>query len=529
MKDTKFTRVAALVMAIAVVFTMLACSGGGKTPSANEPIVATKNNTPDAPQPGNGGASGTKYEIVENVDTLKDDELRYVMIYNPRVYDENSTYDASSLKTGYLGMQVDVNAARADGDETAGYPLSNLPQNFFPPLPEDFEIEQSRADAMGVEYNVGDIATFRTFNLAMDKRPAVQYVCAYEGQYCHIWTRTTASQARLKAVADSFDSKIYKQVTETFGPARFDSSAGGKGKINLIFAPMDNGVYGYSYTYDSFATGEVNSYYDSYLLPNYDHDIVFINEGFLEPSFDSDRTLYSTVAHEFQHLVMAAAAMNTPNTTICRSWINESMSGYIEEVIYPGIQVENERPYSFMTSKLIRKGQSLYNFKTAEGFLSYDVGVYGSVFVFSDYLTDLAGDDVFTKFHKYWRESYSSTLSEAEALVNSVSPAAKAEIDNLVEYPRAIAFADENEEWMSKLALDFYLSMFAKEGNLNAYQPIDNSALLYDEINGATIEGGGRIIVAVDGEFEIPGDADAGLIYIGLDKNFKPVTDFVYK
>ena len=38
-----------------------------------------------------------------------------------------------------------------------------------------------------------------------------------------------------------------------------------------------------------------------------------------------------------------------------------------------------------------------------------------------------------------------------------------------------------------------------KAGNLDAYQPINNDYLLYDEINGANIEGGGRIIVAVDG------------------------------
>ena len=82
---------------------------------------------------------------------------------------------------------------------------------------------------------------------------------------------------------------------------------------------------------------------------------------------------------------------------------------------------------------------------------------------------------------------------------------------------------------MSKLTLDFYLSMFAKTGNLEAYKAIQNSALLYDEINGAEIEGGGRIIVAVDGKFEIPEDADSGLIYVGLDENYQPVTSFIYK
>ena len=54
--------------------------------------------------------------------------------------------------------------------------------------------------------------------------------------------------------------------------------------------------------------------------------------------------------------------------------------------------------------------------------------------------------------------------------------------------------------------------------------------LLYDEINPADIQGGGRVIAAtMDGTFEIPDDADYGLIYIGLDADFKPVTGICYK
>ena len=51
--------------------------------------------------------------------------------------------------------------------------------------------------------------------------------------------------------------------------------------------------------------------------------------------------------------------------------------------------------------------------------------------------------------------------------------------------------------------------------------------MLYCKEAPVEIEGGGRVIVAVEnGSFTIPADAGEGLIYIGLDENFNVVTAF---
>ena len=66
-------------------------------------------------------------------------------------------------------------------------------------------------------------------------------------------------------------------------------------------------------------------------------------------------------------------------------------------------------------------------------------------------------------------------------------------------------------------------------GDPEAFKNVKSDYLLYDELDGANIEGGGRIIIATkDGKFSIPDDADKGLIYIGLDKNFNVVTDPIF-
>ena len=81
----------------------------------------------------------------------------------------------------------------------------------------------------------------------------------------------------------------------------------------------------------------------------------------------------------------------------------------------------------------------------------------------------------------------------------------------------------------SKLTLAFYLSLLERSADAPlAYGNVDPLTLLYDEVNPANIEGGGRVIIAVKGNvFDIPEDADDGLVYVGLDENFQPVTPFI--
>ena len=83
---------------------------------------------------------------------------------------------------------------------------------------------------------------------------------------------------------------------------------------------------------------------------------------------------------------------------------------------------------------------------------------------------------------------------------------------------------------MSKLTLQFYLSLLSNSENISDFANVNRQSILYDSVEGTKVEGGGRLVFAVTGTtFTIPEDADSGLIYIGLDANFKPVTSPIYK
>jgi len=98
-----------------------------------------------------------------------------------------------------------------------------------------------------------------------------------------------------------------------------------------------------------------------------------------------------------------------------------------------------------------------------------------------------------------------------------------------VPYPETLVFDSYYEQLLSKLTLQFYLELLSKDAtDPKAFATVNGQDLLYNQINATTIEGGGRIIVALQGDsYTIPADADEGLIYVGLNKDFEPVTALI--
>ncbi len=457
---------------------------------------------------------------------LEDDDLAYVLIYNPLVYDEYKMKDKSQLSTGDFGSQIDVGGFRGDGLEEenpegiVSFAQSQLNANISW---EELNLDGSRAEPMGVDYEVGDEREFYCYpENSMDYRVVKEFECVYAGEYCYIWSTGDMDEDDLEEYGEEFDEEIYEEVVDTFGQPRF---VGESGKVNLMFYPMINGLGGCFCGLDIFSEDEVSDKVAERDGYNTNHAMVHINSGYA--SMSSMKTwMFGTMAHEFQHFICASNYFSTANEAWCRTWLNETMSGYIEEELYEGSKDEAGHYRSFNRSDLIRRGQSIYNFSVT----SSDIGVYGSVYYFSQYLAEMAGDDVFSRVHEYWRDSYSDTLCEGEALMNAVPKSVRRDINELIEYPDEVEFENSSEEWMSKLVLDFYLTMLSEDSDIDAFENIDRDSILYDERDGTNIEGGGRVIVAVkDGEFEVPSDADSGLIYVGLDSDFEVITGYIYQ
>lgn len=463
----------------------------------------------------------TTANVVENAN----DPVRYVMIYNPDVYDQDS-YLNIGRSTGSLGMQVEVDLNRSGLEDPITYmgaDQGKLNENV--PF-DELGGEGSRANAMIQPYRVGDTEIFYCYdNISLDNpRIARTFTCRYAGTSCNIWVaECEISDTIINDYGTQFDTYIYPNVTQTFGQPRFSQFGG---KVNLLYYPMPDG-YGGCFSYlDLYASEEVSLDNIINYGMNTDLDILHINGNYTV--YEQMQTfMRSTMAHEFQHLICATNTFETIDMNVCPVWINEAMSGYIEEVLYPGVKADENGGHlnAFLQGEFVRNGQSMYNFNST----TTDFGVYGSVYLYAEYMAGLAGDNVFSNFHSYWRGSYSDTLCDAEALAESFPLNVRMAIDDSISYPSTMIFDSFYEEWMSKLTLQFYLELLSKDDtDPEAFQLISGQDLLYNQINAATIEGGGRIIVALQGDsYTIPADADEGLIYVGLNKDFQPVTALI--
>ena len=468
------------------------------------------------------------------------DDISYVLIYNPDIWVKNNADGAGTKRnrfrsTGSLASWIDTDVGIRGGlrEMPEIIPFNETAVNG---IPEGIELspEGIRAEGLPPLYKKGD---FHDFYIGISNRRAESLECLYAGEKCCVWAlEKCISSEQARRYGDTFDKDIYPQDVGTFGTARFTASGG---KVHILYYPFEEterSTVGFFSQADLYASGERSEQDIKDYGMNTDHAIININAAFCgNPDFETN--IFSTQAHEFQHLICFTDSFESFNNSRGQVkgypdiWLNEAMSGYIEEKLYPGIQEKSGRYEDLSGSGLIRHGQSLYNFAARITESGLDIGVYGSVFLFSQYLEKKAGPEVFHRIHDYYRSGKNTDMTAAAALYHSMPAEFIREIDGRYPFSGAAQFSTAEQEWMSKLALDFYLSMLHyDESDPDAFEKVAARSLLYDELNPARIEGGGRIIFATrDGSFSIPEDADPGLMFIGLNSGFEPVTGICVK
>ena len=445
------------------------------------------------------------------------EEISYVMIYNPQIYTDDA--HTESRQTGSISQQITVEMNRGDN-------LGNLPETdpfsqveLDPAFISKINLDGGKADGLGKFYSVGDKENFYCGSQKdINTREERSFTCVYAGTHANIWTYEKVDQNTINKLGKAFDETTYQNCVDRFGEARFGEV------VNILIYPFsgNQNTVGFFCGYDLFSSMECDDATAKLYGVNRNINVININQMWLA----DETTTISTLAHEFQHLLCFTGYFAYGNQ--CAVWFNEAMSGYIEEVLYPGIKASHFE--TFHTSARIRNGQSLYNFGIDATSSSFDIGVYGSVFLFSEYLKNLSGNDIFSKFHSNWRRTYSE-MDTFTGIYNVVPENVRQQVDSLVQYPSSVRFASREQEWCSKLTLSFYLSTFTADQNAAAgYKNIAEEYLVYDSLRSANIEGGGRILLATKGgTFQIPEDADAGLVYVGLNKDLQIVTNIVTK
>ena len=448
-----------------------------------------------------------------------------VMIYNPKVdYSEkNSAY--GTLSTGNMSGQIKVTAGNFDGvgsevedecsPEGAGIGLPGDPEGFVPP---DFVSDgfQSAADRSFSQISEGEVKTFFYWPDYGGgyKKDQAEFTCLYAGERCLVWGYGFSDSAKARSFGEEFDSYIYANNTAYFGTGRFMEDGG---KLNILVYDMNySGIAGFFWSFELYTAKEQGSYAGGY---NAGEPIIHLNSPVVTRS--SERFNNATVAHEYQHLICASSTLlgkGYSRGVAMSDWLNESMSTQASDLSYPGVNEEKGRIRSYNRSVDVSSGQSLYNFATEN-----DIGVYGQVFLFSEYIKYLnGGADVYKKLHDHWRSAAVDGLTDADAVYTALPQSVKDAVLAGVSYSDAVSasFGDEADEFLSKLALSFHIAAAVKESDGIYSLPLSCSSAspgLFTKTQ-CKIECGGRIFVkTADGNsYTVPSDASDHLIYVGF-------------
>ena len=418
----------------------------------------------------------------------------HVLIYNPLPYAKN----ANELYTGTI-----------ERTEPEAQPAGEAPY---------YSGMHRTGKDRSVKSEIGDT---RAFWVCIDLKTYTYDKCTFrlaaEGEHCCVWMlpndTVMFTDEQLQRMADQFESVIFPSNTNAFGPFR---DLGGDGKLHILTYTMNSrSVCGFFDSYDMYSAEEI-AVIDPEDPESYNClPIINVNTRFA----DSEQTVLCTVAHEFQHLILRSAVLESPanaarlgSETTVGLWLNEGFSMEAEELCYPGAVAEQGYVEAFGRSDKIRFGMSVQNFDA-----SVDVGAYGQSFLFAEYLKTQFGDAVFSAFLNRWRaETDPEGLTEARALSAISDETLRQALKGTAQYTDGVTQqlgSDENV-LLSKLLLAFHLAtVLQQEQGLYSIGAQTPEKPVY-EGTGRKLEGGGALLIAVNGSFSVPKDAESGLVYV---------------
>ena len=462
-----------------------------------------------------------------------------VMIYNPLLDREPTEQDGklvfkNVLYTGSLNGSGMIPYTSGDVSMSSTLPGRRLP---LPLSAEDIGKSPLRGaryagepeESVLAAYNVGSTHSFWIQRDLDDDNSYAKatLTCRAVGTYCYIWGNNTFNNtAFAQKMVSEFDTKIYNRLVSLFGSARFMESGE---KLNILCYDMSwfgwsDSLCGYFYSPELLTASEIRSAGASASIYNAATPIIHVNSFFCNDTYAG--TMFATLAHEFQHLINYTSALkNSANTNLFLTdlWLDESMSVLASEFVYPGVDSAYYVSH-YNNSALIRGGQSLYNFEVNDT----DIAVYPQAMFFAEYLrAQSGGNQVFTGIHATYRQAPVSNILDANALRAALPSSVVNATLNSVNYPleitAAIGIASPNDVFLSKLNLNFQISIIQRAAS-GIYSRGSSFAGAtpprYTGSSGTWIQGGGRIYLQVNGSFTVPAGADPKLIYIGF-KNGK--------
>ncbi len=311
---------------------------------------------------------------------------------NRLLVSNESVSSTSRQYTGTLSSFVDLST-----DVVAG--LSCEAYRINPIIPFDYEgLEPLNIESQFELSAVGDTRSFWVYDFTTNRFYQITATLQAIGIECLVWSNDTVrvTQSRAQQIASEFDGVIHPLVLENF---YYPSDVNNDEKVSILcFDIIDgfNGTTQNSYIAGYFYSGDLFSGTGSNMM-----EIFYIDTyPLMEYPAGSDVNVtraFSTLVHEFQHMVNFNRNVFVEGDGNMDLWLNEGLSMAAEH-IYGGVQTG--RISFFNNSTAIRDGKSLIRWEQTLAdyslnylFLQYirtQMGIGSSIF--KEILLDTAND-----------------------------------------------------------------------------------------------------------------------------------------
>ncbi|MDL5039756.1 Ig-like domain-containing protein [Heyndrickxia coagulans] len=362
--------------------------------------------------------------------------------------------------------------------------------------PFDTEKNQNKAlkketKSIKKDYVKGDSKSFYVQNLETNEFSSISATLLYSGAHANVWVNNndiTEDEATL--LGNEFDNKIYRLDVDNFGlPSDVDQN----GKVNILCYDIQDGFSGSGgYVAGYFSPRDL--YNDSY---SNESEIFYIDTyPLMGMSATKDVSqAYSTLAHEFQHMINFNQKVFVQGLTDMDTWMDEGLSMAAEQ-IYTGAPL-NDRIDYYNEDADITKGHSLLYWDYEGDTLAN----YSLSYLFMEYLKAQCGQG-----NTIYKELISDPHTDYQAVQNIIH---KYIDPNL-------SFGQFMTDFRAALVLKEDTGLYGFKGD-TAFDGLKVKTYSGSSIN---IKGGGSIVKALSSkdDFQVPSDKGDDVTYTLLEK-----------
>ncbi len=401
-----------------------------------------------------------------------------ILLVNNESESNNKEYTGTLSENNYLpeGETLPENLER---EAYMVDPELPLPDNASPDnlaKPKDFTIA-----------SLGDTKTFWVRDFSTNEDYQITATLQYSGDHCEVWAENPEEITSGKAaeLGSEFDNSIYPLITEYFYTP---SDVNNDGKVAILALDIqdnfdDTGCYvgGYFYSKDLFNVSGSNKmeifYIDTYPTMHYPKT----NE------INVSRA-YSTLAHEFQHMVNFNRNYLVEYGNPMPTWLNEGLS-LAAEHLYKGVL--SSRISYYNKSSNIKNGHSLLYWGDNNDTLSN----YSLSYLFLQYIRTQAGSN------NIFKDILLDDKNDSKAVTNALS-----------KYGISKDFGELMTDFRLALLLKESTGPYGFKGD-SSFSNIDTQ--LYTG-SAKDIRGGSGFFKATDGSYEDPGNGGSSIQYAGI-------------